>query len=88
MMRWVAEMGEIRRYQEAMDDRGDPSTSVRSLLLSCSHKAYLRRLSLRCSEMLGHASVAFMLTVYAHVLPYMQKNAATTMERLLGDGSW
>lgn len=36
------------------------------------------------SEMLGHASVAFALHVYAHVLPNMQKDAAAAMERLLG----
>jgi integrase len=35
------------------------------------------------SEMLGHASVAFTLDVYAHVLPHMQKQAAATVEALL-----
>jgi integrase len=36
------------------------------------------------SEMLGHASAAFTLEVYAHVLPSMQKDAAAAIEKLLG----
>jgi integrase len=35
------------------------------------------------SEMLGHASVAFTLDVYAHVLPNMQEQAAAQVEALL-----
>ena len=35
------------------------------------------------SEMLGPASVAFTLDVYAHVLPHMQDQAATKVEALL-----
>lgn len=37
------------------------------------------------SEMLGHASVAFTLQVYAHVLPSMQKDAAAAVQRVLSD---
>jgi integrase len=37
------------------------------------------------SEMLGHASVAFTLQTYAHVLPDMQRDAAAAAERLFGD---
>jgi integrase len=33
--------------------------------------------------MLGHASVSITLDIYAHVLPDMQQDAATTMQRLL-----
>jgi integrase len=35
------------------------------------------------SEMLGHASAAFTLDVYAHVLPHMQDSAAAKVEALL-----
>ncbi len=35
------------------------------------------------SEMLGHASVSITLDIYAHVLPDMQQDAATTMQQLL-----
>jgi len=35
------------------------------------------------SEMLGHASAAFTLDVYAHVLPHMQDSAAAQVEALL-----
>jgi integrase len=35
------------------------------------------------SEMLGHASAAFTLDVYAHVLPHMQESAAAQVEALL-----
>jgi len=36
------------------------------------------------SEMLGHSSVAITLTLYGHVLPHMQRDAAAAMNRLLG----
>jgi integrase len=36
------------------------------------------------SETLGHASIALTLDTYSHVLPDMQDDAATRMERLLG----
>jgi len=35
------------------------------------------------SEQLGHASTAFTLDTYAHVLPHMQDEAATKVEALL-----
>ncbi|MGZ3603153.1 MAG: hypothetical protein ACXVDF_24835 [Ktedonobacterales bacterium] len=35
------------------------------------------------SEMLGHASVAITLDIYAHVLPDMQAQATVAMEALL-----
>jgi integrase len=35
------------------------------------------------SEQLGHASVAFTLEVYSHVLPHMQDAAAMKVEALL-----
>jgi len=35
------------------------------------------------SEQLGHASAAFTLDTYAHVLPHMQDEAAAKCERLL-----
>ena len=40
------------------------------------------------SEQLGHASAAFTLDTYAHVLPHMQDEAATKVEAMLfGTGS-
>jgi hypothetical protein len=39
------------------------------------------------SEQLGHASVAFTLDVYSHVLPHMQEAAAEKVQALLIDGS-
>ena len=36
------------------------------------------------SEQLGHASSAFTLDVYSHVLPHMQAEAAKRVEALLG----
>jgi integrase len=36
------------------------------------------------SEMLGHSSVMITLTIYSHVLPMIQRDAATAMNRLLG----
>lgn len=38
------------------------------------------------SERLGHANVAFTMSIYQHVLPGMQAEAADTFFRLIGDG--
>lgn len=35
------------------------------------------------SEMLGHANVGITLSIYSHVLPHMQQQAADTMDRML-----
>jgi integrase len=35
------------------------------------------------SEQLGHASTAFTLDIYAHVLPHMQDEAAVRVEAML-----
>jgi len=35
------------------------------------------------SEQLGHASAAFTLDIYSHVLPHMQEQAAMKVEELL-----
>ncbi len=37
------------------------------------------------SEMLGHTSVTITLTIYSHVLPMIQRDAADAMNRLLGE---
>jgi integrase len=39
------------------------------------------------SEALGHASVAFTLDVYSHVVPSMGSHVAAAMEEALGTGS-
>ena len=39
------------------------------------------------SEQLGHASVAFTLDVYSHVLPHMQDAAAEKVQALLIDAT-
>jgi integrase len=36
------------------------------------------------SEMLGHASISITLSIYGHVLPHMQQQAAEMMDRVLG----
>jgi integrase len=35
------------------------------------------------SEMMGHANVGITLSIYGHVLPHMQQQAAGTMDRIL-----
>ncbi len=40
------------------------------------------------SERLGHASVAFTLKTYAHVLPGMQEGAAKRINAVLETASW
>jgi hypothetical protein len=37
--------------------------------------------------MLGHSTISITLDIYAHVLPDMQQDAATTMQRLLSSQS-
>jgi integrase len=36
------------------------------------------------SEMLGHATISITLSLYGHVLPHMQREAAATMDEVLG----
>lgn len=36
------------------------------------------------SEMLGHSQIGITLNTYSHVLPNMQKDAATALDRMLG----
>jgi len=36
------------------------------------------------SEMLGHANISITLSLYGHVLPHMQREAAATMDEVLG----
>jgi integrase len=35
------------------------------------------------SEMLGHANIGITLSIYGHVLPHMQQQAADTMDMML-----
>lgn len=70
-----------------------PKHARASLLLSTrlhSHPAVTKKASLGArvnpkvvSEMLGHSAISITLDIYAHVLPDMQQDAATTMQRLL-----
>ncbi len=53
-------------------------TAATLLLLASVHPKIV-------SEMLGHTSVTITLTIYSHVLPMMQRDAADAMNRLLGD---
>jgi integrase len=36
------------------------------------------------SEMLGHSNVSITLTIYSHVTPHMQQQAADAMDAVLG----
>jgi integrase len=36
------------------------------------------------SQMLGHSSIAMTLDMYRHIVPDLQQNAATAMDRMLG----
>jgi integrase len=39
-------------------------------------------------ELLGHSTISLTLDVYSHVLPTLQDEAAASMERVLGAGSY
>ena len=39
------------------------------------------------SEMLGHSTVAITLDLYSHATPAMQREAASTLDILFGEGA-
>jgi len=52
-------------------------TAATLLLLASVHPKVV-------SEMLGHSSVTITLSIYSHVLPMIQRDAAAAMDRIFG----
>jgi integrase len=76
----------VRRYfKPLLKEAGLPNIRLYDLRHGAATLALAAGVSPKIiSEQLGHASVAFTLDVYSHVLPHMQDAAAEKVEALLG----
>ena len=75
----------VRRYfKPLLKEAGLPNIRLYDLRHTAATLALAAGVSPKIiSEQLGHASVAFTLDVYSHVLPHMQESAALKVEALL-----
>jgi integrase len=74
----------LRRYKELLKKGGLPDIRFHDLRHTAATLLLAGKVNPKVvSEMLGHASIAITLDIYSHVLPDMQQDAATTLERTL-----
>ena len=74
-----------RQFKRLLADAGLPPMRLYDLRHTAATFALAGGVSFKVvSEQLGHASSAFTLDVYSHLLPHMQTEAAGRVERLLG----
>jgi integrase len=74
-----------REFKRLLREAGLPQMRLYDLRHTAATLALAAGVSAKVvSEQLGHASSAFTLDVYAHVLPHMQAEAADRVEALLG----
>jgi integrase len=72
-------------YKPALKRAGIPEMRFHDLRHSCSTFLLLQGIHPKVvSEMLGHSSVSITLDVYTHVTATVQRQAAATLDRLLG----
>jgi integrase len=75
----------LRYFKPLLKDAGLPNIRLYDLRHTAATLALAAGVSPKIiSEQLGHASVAFTLDVYSHVLPHMQDAAAEKVQALLG----
>jgi len=73
-----------KHFRSIIDLAGVPRLSLYDLRHSAATIALAGGVSPKVvSEQLGHASTAFTLDTYAHVLPHMQDEAAARVEAML-----
>jgi integrase len=73
-----------KHFRSILDLAGLPRIRLYDLRHSAATIALAAGVSPKVvSEQLGHASTAFTLDTYAHVLPHMQDEAATRVEAML-----
>jgi integrase len=73
-----------RHFKPLLRSAGLPNIRLNDLRHTAATLAFSAGVSPKIvSEQLGHASVAFTLEVYSHVLPHMQDTAAMKVEALL-----
>ena len=76
-----------REFKRLLREAGLPPMRLYDLRHTAATLALTAGVSAKVvSEQLGHASSAFTLDVYAHVLPHMQSEAAVRVAALLGMG--
>lgn len=74
----------VRHFKPLLESAGLPNIRLYDLRHSAATLALVAGVSPKVvSEQLGHASAAFTLEVYSHVLPHMQDAAAMKVEALL-----
>jgi integrase len=74
-----------RRFKHLLREAGLPAMRLYDLRHTAATLALAAGVPAKVvSEQLGHASSAFTLDVYSHVLPHMQAEAAKRVEALLG----
>ncbi len=74
-----------RRFKQLLREAGLPMMRLYDLRHTAATLALAAGVPAKVvSEQLGHASSAFTLDVYSHVLPHMQAEAAKRVEALLG----
>ena len=76
----------LRNFQSILDRANLPRIRLYDLRHTAATLALAAGVPAKVvSEQLGHASVAFTLDTYSHVLPHMQETAAAQVEALLLD---
>jgi integrase len=74
-----------RRFKQLLREAGLPMMRLYDLRHTATTLSLAAGVPAKVvSEQLGHASSAFTLDVYSHVLPHMQAEAAKRVEALLG----
>ena len=74
-----------RQFKRLLAEAGFPPMRLYDLRHTAATLALAAGVSAKVvSEQLGHATSAFTLDVYSHVLPHMQTEAACRVEKLLG----
>ncbi len=74
----------VRRYRAILDRAGLPRMRYHDLRHSCASLLLAQGVELRTiMEILGHSQIATTADIYAHVLPALQRDAASRMEALL-----
>ena len=78
-----------REFKRLLDEAGLPPMRLYDLRHTAATLALADGVPAKViSEQLGHASSAFTLDVYSHLLPHMQSDAATRVAALLGMGGY
>ncbi len=76
----------VRRFHALLDRAGLPSMRFHDLRHTCASLLLAQHVPPRVvMETLGHSQIALTMDTYSHVMPVMQREAATLMDQLLTD---